>query len=140
MIHVEPISPVRATGRVGRTRTGGAFRMPEGMPEGESPSAAGLSPAAELDATLLVSLQEAVAPAMARRRDRAARARCDGLLAALGCLQRSWLLGETASSGALESLRRLVAEPPDAADPVLRALVAGTVTRARIEMARSNCC
>ena len=135
MVQVEPISPVRATSRVGRPRADGTFLVLDGV----TPSPAGLAATADLEATCLVSLQEAVAPATARQRDRAARGRCDGLLSALGLVQRAGLAGID-STGALDSLSTLAAEPLDAADPGLLATLAGAVTRARVELARHNRC
>ena len=135
MIQVEPISPPRATGRVGRSRTDGTFLVTDGA----TPSPARPTATAELEATSLVSLQEAVAPATAQQRDRAARGRCDRLVSALAMMQRAWLGGMDAS-GALDSLSTLTAEPLDADDPGLLATLTGAVTRARVELARNNRC
>ncbi len=134
MIQVEPISAVRAVTRVGRTRSDGTFRVADGA----MPSLVGVTGTAEPEAMSLVSLQEAAARPPCER-DRVARGRCDGLLAALRRLQRASLGGVDAPD-ALDTLRALAAEPPDAADPGLRAILATAVTRARVELARDDRC
>jgi len=69
-------------------------------------------------------------------RDGAARARVRAMMTELAMLQRDLLRGEGVSRENLGRLERLGEAVPDAADPVLRALLSAIVLRARVESAR----
>ena len=133
MIQVDPLPPPRATTRPSRSAAVAGFSVTLGpaLVDGGGVAVAGL------DAPSLASLQEVVAPRTAADRDRAARGRCRALLAALGRVQAELLCG-SGTAVALEQLGTLTAEVADAADPELRATLASTLTRARVELARQG--
>lgn len=100
-------------------------------------SAPGEAPATgTASATLAVMLaQQETEDAPARNRD--SRRRIKELLALLAELQRA-LLGGGLGMGLSERLAGLLAELPLAADPALAAILAQTVLRVRIELARAT--
>ncbi|MGH7104356.1 MAG: flagellar assembly protein FliX [Acetobacteraceae bacterium] len=87
-------------------------------------------------ATLLgamLALQEA---ATDRARDRVARRHGEAVLTALMALQVRLLSGPMHGGAALGHLARLVAQLPEAADPVLGVLIRDVALRAEVELAR----
>jgi len=80
----------------------------------------------------MLALQETAAGSV---RDREARRRGHGLLAALAALQRD-LLGGGEAPAALQRLADLAAAVPDAEDRRLGAVLAAIVLRTRVELAR----
>jgi hypothetical protein len=80
----------------------------------------------------MLALQEMGAGSV---RDREARRRGQGLLAALAALQRGLLAGGD-DPAALQRLADLAEAAPDTEDPRLGAVLSAIVLRARVELAR----
>ena len=112
------------TGRQPRGAAG--FRVTQGRTAAAGPATA----AEEVSLAGMLTLQELPDAEVA---DREARRRGQDLLAALVELQRDMLGAGGADS---DRLARLAEAVPVAADPGLRAVVAGIALRARIEIAR----
>jgi len=122
---VGPLQPA-GTGRPARGPAG--FRVANGRAAAAGPATA----PEEVSLAGMLALQELPDPELA---DREARRRGQDLLAELAALQRDMLGAGGADSGRLARLAEAV---PTAADPGLRAVVAGIALRARIEIARRD--
>ena len=113
-----------------RVRQGASgFRVAEEVCA-QGASAAGATDVAS--GSVLLALQEAGDD---DARDRAARNRAREMMIELAALQRDVLRGRLSAAN-LKQLARLAEELPVAAAPALRAVLAGVVLRARVELAR----
>lgn len=134
MMFIVPAARVAGVaGPVPRSRTTGGFSVP---PEAAAtPRATPMEGPAVLDA--LIGLQSESEPAGSEpAADREARRHGRDLLAQLAALHRA-LLGQAGDGTVLETLRGLVAAPPEAAlDPRLADAVGAIRLRAMVELAR----
>jgi len=126
---VEGRPAVARTAVRGERQGGAAFAAALAAEAGRN--AAPAAPAAAAALGPMLALQESAAAPV---RDREARRRGQGLLAALAALQHGLLSGD--GGGALQRLADLAVSVPEPEDKRLGAVLAAIVLRARVELAR----
>lgn len=123
-------SPLPQARLVGRTASGGRFRVALGSGAAESREAAAVEGVSI--APTLLAVQESLEAA---ERDARARKRTEAMLDELGALQVGLLTGRLSESR-LAALERLAREAEAAADPRLAAIAAEVEVRVAVELAR----